>query len=84
MTTRIKYNDKDFENNPKLTILDNLEDKGFDIPYQCREGYCGACCMKITCGKVEYQIEPMAFVDDDEILPCVCKALTDIELKDIF
>lgn len=81
--SKITYNGKTYDNNEKLTVLDNLESYDLNIPYQCREGYCGACCMKKQSGCVEYVLEPMAFIDDDEILPCICKSVGDIDIKDI-
>lgn len=66
-----------------MTILDNLESHELNISYQCREGYCGSCCMKKVSGDIDYILEPIAFIDDDEILPCICKAVGDIELKSI-
>lgn len=80
----IKFDDKEIQNDSRLTILDNLEAHDLNMPYQCREGYCGSCCMKLIKGEIEYIIEPMAFCDEDEILPCACKAKTDIEIKHIF
>jgi len=79
----IQFEKHEIESDPNLTILDNLEAKNIKSPYQCREGYCGACCVKLICGQVEYIEEPMAFCDDDEILPCVCKAISDITIKRI-
>ncbi len=79
----IKYGGKEIEAIPSLTILDNLEANHINVGYQCREGYCGACCMKLLSGNVEYIEEPMAFCDEGEILPCICKALTNIHISKI-
>jgi ferredoxin len=79
----IIFENNEIELNNSLTILDNLEAKKIKVPYQCREGYCGACCMKLISGDIEYLQEPMAFCDEDEILPCICKAKTDIVIKRI-
>ncbi len=68
-----------FRNAP--TLLESLEAQKVEIPYQCRDGYCGACrCKKIT-GEVSYLKEPMAWINDDEILPCVSIPITDLHLK---
>ena len=63
------------------TLLESLEAQGIDIQYQCREGYCGSCRVKLLEGQVHYFEEPMAFIDDDEILPCCCVPKTPLSLK---
>lgn len=57
------------------TLLDGLLRTGHDISYQCREGYCGSCrvqCVSVSV-PIAYFIEPIAMIDDDEILPCCCR-----------
>jgi ferredoxin len=63
------------------TLLESLEQQNIDVHYHCREGYCGACRSKLISGQVEYLTDPLAFIDDDEILPCCCKAISDIEIE---
>ena len=63
------------------SLLESLEQQGVDVHYHCREGYCGACRSKLISGQVEYLTDPLAFIDDDEILPCCCKALSDIKIE---
>ena len=63
------------------TLLESLEAQQVQVPYQCRDGYCGACrCKKIT-GEVTYLKEPMAWINEDEILPCVSIPRSDLHLK---
>lgn len=59
-----------FQNAP--TLLESLESQGAHVHYQCREGYCGSCRTKLVKGSVHYTDEPLAWVADDEILPCCC------------
>lgn len=40
---------------PNKTLLDVLNDAGFDILYSCKSGACGACKVAICEGKVEYK-----------------------------
>lgn len=61
-------------------ILNALEREGIESHYHCRDGYCGACRCKLLKGKVQYAVEPLAFVGDDEILTCCSQPFTDIEL----
>lgn len=57
------------------TLLDGLERTGHQVEYQCRSGYCGACRLILRSGSVEYEKPPLAFVRQDEILPCCCRAV---------
>ncbi len=68
-----------FQNAP--TLLESLEAQSIQVPYQCRDGYCGACRCKKLSGEVTYIKEPMAWINDDEILPCVSIPKTDLKLK---
>lgn len=61
-------------------ILDTLERKGIESHFHCRDGFCGACRCKLLKGKIQYTIEPLAFVGDDEILTCCAQPITDIEI----
>lgn len=63
------------------TLLESIESENIEIHRQCREGYCGACRTKLISGKVHYLLDPLAFIDEDEILPCCCVASEDLELQ---
>jgi len=63
------------------TLLESLEAQNIDVHYQCREGYCGSCRAQLLEGQVHYHEEPMAYLDDDEILPCCCIPKTDLKIK---
>jgi len=63
------------------TLLEALESQNIDMPYQCRDGYCGACRCKKTGGDVTYLKNPMAWVNDDEILPCISVPKSDLQLQ---
>jgi ferredoxin len=62
-------------------LLEVLELHNVAVEYQCRSGYCGACRMKLLKGKVAYRQQPLAFINEGEILPCCCMPLIDIELE---
>ena len=36
---------------------------------------------KLINGEVEYTTDPLAFIDDDEILPCCCIPISNIEIE---
>lgn len=61
-------------------ILNTLERVGIESHYHCRDGYCGACRCKLLKGKVQYAVEPLAFIGNGEILTCCSQPLMDIEL----
>lgn len=63
------------------TLLESLESHKIDVQYHCREGFCGACRTALLEGDVEYITDPLAFIDDNEILPCCCKPVSHLKLK---
>jgi len=63
------------------TLLETIELHQIEIQYHCREGYCGACRSKLISGQVEYTTDPLAFIDDNEILPCCCIPISNIEIQ---
>ncbi|WP_414830779.1 class I ribonucleotide reductase maintenance protein YfaE [Alteromonas sp. H39] len=70
-----------FTSRPAKTLLESLEAENIPVHYHCREGFCGACRTKIIEGEVDYTTDPLAFIDDDEILPCCCVPLSSLKIK---
>lgn len=66
------------EEHPNLLAV--LEAHNYCVEFQCREGYCGSCRMRLVKGEVRYAETPLAFVQQGEILPCCCTAQGDIEI----
>jgi len=65
----------------KQTLLECLESENHEIHYHCRDGYCGACRITLNKGQVNYfNGEPLAYVGENEILPCCCKPIGDIDI----
>ncbi len=65
----------------QFSILDALDENGFDIPYSCRGGNCGACAVRLISGEVT-QIQPPAYeARKGEILTCCTIPKTDIEIE---
>ena len=62
-------------------LLESLEAQDVHLPYQCREGYCGGCRTDLVEGEVAYLQEPMAWINEGEILPCCCVPKTALKLK---
>lgn len=64
-------------------LLDFAEENGIDMDYECREGYCGTCKVKLLDGRVDMSDDTGLEEDDKEagmILPCVSAPLTDIKI----
>lgn len=64
-----------------MTLLEIMEHKGIPIQTHCRSGYCGVCRTQLIQGEVDYTIEPLGFVDEDEILPCCCIPKTSLQIQ---
>lgn len=62
------------------TILETLEKHQLEPNFNCRDGYCGVCRTKLIKGEVEYTLDPLAFIEEDEILTCCTKAKGNIEI----
>lgn len=71
------------ESNPSNTLLETMEQAGLEPEYNCRDGHCGACRCTLVSGEVEYVGFAMAYTQSNEILPCICKAKTQLELSDV-
>ena len=63
------------------SLLAALESHKIAVEYQCREGYCGSCRTCLHAGEVTWLIEPLAFIEPGDILPCCCRAQGDIEIE---
>ena len=76
-----KVVENDFDNLIFKTTLEYLESNDIEIHYHCRDGFCGACRVTLEKGKIEYiNGEPLAFIRDNEFLPCCSIPTTDIEI----
>ncbi|MCC5825226.1 class I ribonucleotide reductase maintenance protein YfaE [Alkalimonas sp.] len=62
-------------------LLTALEQAKFDVHYQCRQGYCGACRCRLLSGNIRYLQEPLAFVRQGEFLPCCSIPIGDIAIE---
>ncbi|TBR37519.1 2Fe-2S iron-sulfur cluster binding domain-containing protein [Marinomonas agarivorans] len=61
-------------------LLTQLERAGIQIEYQCREGFCSSCSLKLLRGNVAYPVEPMAWVQSGYLLACCAIVKSDIEI----
>lgn len=76
----IIFRGKSITHSGQSTILETLEKGEMKTFSMCREGYCATCKMTLKSGEVEYIDEPIAILDDNEFLPCICRPKTDIEI----
>lgn len=72
--------ESDLQENDSNNILEYLEKKGLNPDYACREGFCGSCRLQILEGDVKYNQEPLAFIREKEILPCISKPINKIKI----
>lgn len=71
---------KRFSCNKKSNLLNFFIRKKINIDYQCKGGFCGTCKIQLKNGKIHYTTHPIAFLFKDEILPCICYPITNIEI----
>ena len=65
---------------PNDTLLESLERAGLAPEYQCRQGHCGACRCQLITGKVQQMTDPLAYLQPNDILPCISRIDNDIEI----
>ncbi len=65
----------------QFSMLEALDESGFDVPYSCRGGNCGACTVRLISGKVEEIQTPAYESRKGEILTCSVIPTTDVEIE---
>lgn len=67
----------------KIPLLFILTQHNVNIDYQCKQGYCGACRIKLLKGNIYYinTIHPLASYNTGDIFPCCCIATGNIIIK---
>ena len=64
------------------TLLESLESANVEVHFHCRDGFCGACRVKLNKGQITYiQGEPLAFIRPGEILTCCSIPDGDVDLS---
>ncbi|WP_440877305.1 class I ribonucleotide reductase maintenance protein YfaE [Thalassotalea sp. PLHSN55] len=64
------------------TLLECIESANIEVHYHCRDGYCGACRIRLDDGQIHYPNgEPLAYVGENEILPCCCVPNSNVTLS---
>lgn len=65
----------------QFSLLDALDEAGFDMPYSCRGGNCGACEVRLLSGEIENIQDTVYETEGKDILTCSVIPLTDIEIE---
>jgi len=65
----------------QFSMLEALDESGFDMPYSCRGGNCGACEVKLVSGEVEEIQSPAYDAPKGYILTCSVIPLSDVEIE---
>jgi NAD(P)H-flavin reductase/ferredoxin len=50
---QITFNGRSFPARPGELLLDAALSAGIDLPYNCRAGHCGTCCVKLVAGEMD-------------------------------
>lgn len=70
-----------FDANAEQTLIEQMEDRAFDMPYSCRAGSCMTCCLVVKQGKevIDETLGGDKFIDTDEdqILSCIAGVKAD-------
>ena len=66
-------------------ILEAAEERGLDLPYQCRMGVCGVCsALRVEEGEVD-QIEGMFLSEGEKsegyVLTCIARPRSDLKVR---
>tara|TARA_A100001037_G_scaffold244817_1_gene226012 strand:+ start:128915 stop:129205 length:291 start_codon:yes stop_codon:yes gene_type:complete len=84
VTLKTPTGDHEIQCDEDISILDQAEDEGIDIPYACRNGSCSSCAGKLLEGTIDQ--EDQMFLDDHQIeegyvLTCIAKPISDCVVK---
>ncbi|WP_158784272.1 YcbX family protein [Pantoea sp. BAV 3049] len=76
----ISWQGETFAGNNQQVLLEQLEMKGYRIPYSCRAGICGSCKVNLLSGEVR-ALKKGAVREDGTVLSCSCVPTGDIVLS---
>lgn len=62
------------------SIMELARAQGIDMPSSCEEGVCGTCRCKLVSGEIDYATDPIAWREEGEILPCIARPISSIEV----
>lgn len=62
------------------TVLELARRSGIDAMHSCEEGVCGTCRCRLLEGEIEYMSEPIAYLEDGEILTCISRPKSHLKI----
>lgn len=65
----------------QFSLLEALDEAGFDVPYSCRGGHCGACEVRLVSGSTEKIQDNSYEPSSGKILACSVIPVTDITIE---
>ena len=77
--------DRTIEVPAETPILEAAEERGLDLPYQCRMGVCGVCsALRVEEGEVD-QVEGMFLSEGEKaegyVLTCIARPRSDLKIR---
>lgn len=65
------------------TLLAGLLRQGVNAKFECRQGYCGACKLKVVClsGTLCHTLPPLCQLEEGEVLACCCCFKGSVQIK---
>jgi ferredoxin len=66
---------------PSKSLLNDLRGCGIPVAKGCLSGICGTCKITLKKGEVYYEGLPLAYVNEHEVLTCIARACSDIEIE---
>lgn len=75
---KISLEPTDGSGSPNESLLHKMESKGCNPQSNCRDGFCGACRVKVLSGQVEHFKDPLGYHDYDngERLACISRIIS--------
>ncbi|MBE3657157.1 flavodoxin [Vibrio navarrensis] len=77
----IRFGEHEFDGNNQQPLLDQVENAGLEMSYSCRAGFCGACKVTVTAGRVHQPDVPALSEEekrDGKALACCCVPESDV------
>ncbi|MBA2127247.1 ferredoxin--NAD(+) reductase [Hyphomicrobium methylovorum] len=74
---QVTVNASSFQTRHGELLLDVALNNGVDLPYSCRAGHCGTCCVRLVSGKVQGG----KGVESGIVHACQCRILSDVVIE---
>lgn len=84
LTIQLDSWDKSFQGDNRSTLLEQAEDNGVAIPYNCRAGFCGMCKVVLEAGQVKTLADHALSPEDKDaglVLACSCIPESDVVIR---